>query len=50
MIRDQSCLNMIAIESRTQGDHEEYKILLKKCLISLHFNQKLSLQRENINL
>ena len=28
MIRDQSCRNMIAIESRTQGDHKELKILL----------------------
>ena len=27
-IRDQSCLNMIAIESRTQGDHEELNIFL----------------------
>ena len=46
MIRDQSCLNMIAIESRIQGDHEELKILLQKCLISSCFNQKLSLQGE----
>ena len=30
MIRDQSCLNMIAIESRMQGDHEELDILLQK--------------------
>ena len=43
-ICDQSCLNMITIESRTQGDHEELKILLQKCLISSPFNQKLSLQ------
>ena len=45
-IRDQSCLNMIAIESRTQGDHKELKILLQNRLISSPFNRKLSLQRE----
>ena len=45
-ISDQSYLNMIAIESRTQGDHEELKILLQNCFISSRFNRKLSLQRE----
>ena len=44
MIRDQSCLNIIAIESKTQGDHEELNILLQNYLISSRFNQKLSLQ------
>ena len=29
-----------------QGDHEELEILLQKCLISLRFNQKLSLKKE----
>ena len=48
MIRDQSCLNMIAIESRMQGDHEELKNLLQNCLISSRFNQKLSLQRTSV--
>ena len=37
---------MIALESRTQGNHEELKILLQKCLISSRFNQKLSLQED----
>ena len=32
MIGDQSCLNMIAIESRMHGDHEELNILLQKCM------------------
>ena len=49
MIRDQSCLNMIAIESIMQGDYEELNILLQNCLISSQFNQKLGLQRKNIN-
>ena len=44
-IHDQSYLNMITIESRTQGDHEELKILLVNCLTSSRFNRKLSLQR-----
>ena len=44
MICDQSCLNMIAIESRMQGDHEKLKIFLQNCLISLWFNQTLGLQ------
>ena len=39
--RDQSCLNWITIESRTQGDHEELRILLKNHLISSRFNQDL---------
>ena len=46
MIHDQSCLNMIAIESRTQGDHEELKILLQNFLIASRFNRKLSLRRK----
>ena len=46
MICDQSCLNLIPIESRMQGDHEELRILLQKPLISSCFNQTLSLQRE----
>ena len=41
-IRDQSHLNIIAIESRTHGDHDELEILLQKCVISSRFNQKLS--------
>ena len=42
---------MIAIESRTQGDHEELMIFLHKHLILSLFNQKLSLRkRENIDL
>ena len=49
MINDQSYLNMIAIESRMQGDHEELKILLQSCLISSRFNQKLGLQRKNLD-
>ena len=39
---------MIEIESITQGDHEELKILLQKFIISICFNQKLSLQEERI--
>ena len=46
MIRDQSCLNLIAIEPRTQGDHKELTNLLQNCLISSRFNQKLCLQGE----
>ena len=46
MIRDQSCLDMIAIESRTQRDHEELKILLQNRLISSRFNRKFCLQGE----
>ena len=48
MIRDQFCVNMIAIEYRMQGDHEELKIFLQNHLISSRFNQKLGLQRKNI--
>ena len=48
MIRDQFSLNMIAIESRMQRDHEELKIFLQNHLISLGFYQKLGLQRKNI--
>ena len=48
MIRDQSCLNMIEIVSRMQGDHEELNILLQNRLISSRFNQKLGLQRKNM--
>ena len=48
MIRDQSCLIRIAIESRMQVDHEELKILLQNCLISSRFNEKLGLQRKNM--
>ena len=44
MIRDQYCFNLIAIESRIQGDHKELKFFLQKCLISSRFNQKMSLQ------
>ena len=50
MIRDQSSLNMIAIESRTQGDHEKLTNLLQNFLISSRFNRKLSLQKKNIVL
>ena len=46
MIRDQSRLNLIAIESRTQGDHEELKIFLQNCLISSRFNQELKFKEE----
>ena len=49
MIRDESYLNMIAIEFRMQGDHEELKILLQNLLISSRFNQKLGLQRKSID-
>ena len=45
-IRDQSCLNLIGIESRMQGDHEEFKILLQNCLMSSRFNQELSYKEE----
>ena len=48
MIRDESCLNMLAIEFRMQGDHEEVNIFLQNCLISSRFNQKLGLQRNNM--
>ena len=47
---DESCLNLIAIESRTQGHHEELEILLQKCLISSRFNQKLSLKKERTSI
>ena len=50
MIRDQSSLNMIAIESRTQGDYEKLTNLLQNFLISSRFNRKLSLQKKNIVL
>ena len=50
MICDLSCLNMIANESRVQGGHEEGKIFLQKCLISSHFNQKLSLREERTSI
>ena len=40
-ICDQSCLNLIGIDSRTQGDHEELKNLLQNCLVSSRFNQEL---------
>ena len=48
MIRDQSSLNPIRIESRMQGDHEELKILLQNCLISSRINQELLKRREYI--
>ena len=47
-IRDQSCLNLIGIESIMQGDHEELRILLQNRLISSQFNQELGLQMKNI--
>ena len=50
MIRDQYCLNMIAIESRVQGDHEELNILIQNCLTSSRFNQKLSLERDRTSI
>ena len=46
MIRDQYCLNMISIESRMQGDHEELMNLLQNFLNSSRFNLKFCLQRE----
>ena len=48
MICGQSCLNMIAIESRKQGDYEELTNLLQNWLISSRFNQKFSMHRKNI--
>ena len=48
-ICDQSYLNLIGIESRAQGDHEGLNILLQNFLISSRFNQKLGLQRKNID-
>ena len=48
MIRDQSCVNVIAIESRMQGYHEELKILLQNRLIASRFNKKLGLQMKNM--
>ena len=41
---------MITIESRTQGGHEELKILLQNHLISSRLNQKLRLQGERISI
>ena len=49
MIHDQSCLNLIEIESKTQGYHEELNILLKNHLISSQFNQEFGLQMKNIS-
>ena len=40
-----TCLNLWAIESRTQENHEELKIFLQKCLISSRFNQKLHFKK-----
>ena len=34
MNRDESGINLIAIESRTQGNHDELKICLQNCLIT----------------
>ena len=45
-IRDQSRLNRIAIESRTQGDHKELRIFLNNHLIPSRFNQELSYKEE----
>ena len=50
MIHDQSYLDMIAIESRTQEDHVKLTILLQKCLISSRFNRKLSLEDRRISI
>ena len=50
MIRDQSYLNMIAIESRTQGDQKELTNLHKNFLISSGFNRNLSLQRKRTSI
>ena len=50
MICDQSCLNMIAIESRMQGDQEECKILLQRHLISSCFNERLSLRKRRTSI
>ena len=47
MIHAQSCHNMITIKSRTQGDNEELKIMLEKCLISSRFNQEFSLKEKS---
>ena len=41
MIHDQSCLNMIPIESGMQGDHKELTNFLQNCLIASRFNRKL---------
>ena len=49
MIRDQSCVNTIAIESRTQGDHKEFNILLQNFLFVSRFNRKL-VYKENEQL
>ena len=46
MIRDQSSLDMITIESRIKGDCKELKILLQNCLIASRFNQKFSYKEE----
>ena len=48
MIHDQSGLNWIAIESK-RGDHEELRILLKKCL-SFTIQSRVTLQRKNIGI
>ena len=48
MIRDQSCVNLIRIESRTQGDCDELKIMLQNGLISSRFNQELRIHKKNM--
>ena len=45
-IRDQSGFNIIAIDSRMQGDHKKLKILIQNCLISSRFNQEFSYKEE----
>ena len=44
-----SCFTRCGIESRKKEDHEELKIFLQNCWISSRFDQKLGLQRKNMN-
>ena len=46
MNHDESCLNLIAIKSRTQGNCDELKICLQNCLIALRLI-KSYLKEEN---
>ena len=49
MNRYESCLNLIAIESRTQGNCDELKIYLQNCLIASRLI-KSCLEEENTSV
>ena len=50
MNRDESCLNLIAIESRTQGNHDGTQDIPSKSLNCFTINQELRIHKKNIDI